>query len=437
MATVNEAEAPQPRKIVVNLPTADGTSQATVTLQENEDANKPPLLLDITKQALDSPNTDTPLTQRETHVIISVGSGARQAENFFNTVVKPILTAINGEDAVSKIKVHTTTSATSISDYTRTIFFPTANSGTPLRIILLSGDGGIVDLVNGLVSPPHHTTYISPQVVLLPLGTANALYHSINTGSEPSTWGLAALASPESKPLPTFTATFSPGARLLVDEARAEEPLPQNEKGEGVLHGAVVASWGMHASLVADSDTAHYRQYGVQRFQMAAKEALYPSDGGPPHAYKAHISLLPPLSSSPNGEQTWIEMQTTEHMYVLATLVSHLERPFCISPASAPLDASLRLVHFGPKSADEAMRIMGLAYQGGKHVREAGVRYESIHGLRIRFQGLEEDATWRRICVDGKIVRVEEEGWVEVRKDEGRRALDVVVAVAVGGAAGT
>ncbi|XP_014556002.1 hypothetical protein COCVIDRAFT_16484 [Bipolaris victoriae FI3] len=437
MATVNEAEAPQPRKIVIDLPTADGASKATVTLQENEDATKPPLLLNISKRALDSPDTNTTLTERKTHVIISVGSGARQAENFFNTVVKPILTAIHGEDGVSKIEVHTTTSATSISDYTNTIFFPAANSGTPLRIILLSGDGGIVDLVNGLLSPPHDTAYTSPQVVLLPLGTANALYHSINTSNEPSTWGLAALASSHSAPLPVFTATFSPGARLLVDEARAEEALPKNEKGEGVLHGAVVASWGMHAALVADSDTAHYRQYGVQRFQMAAKEALYPSDGGAPHAYKARISLLPlPPSSSSSPSQNsqqqkdWIELDTIDHMYVLATLVSHLERPFCISPASAPLDASLRLVHFGPKTADEAMRIMGLAYQGGKHVREEGVRYESIEGLRIRFEGLEEDERWRRICVDGKIVRVEKEGWVEVKKDKGRRALNVVVAAA-------
>ncbi|EMD61235.1 hypothetical protein GGP41_010128 [Bipolaris sorokiniana] len=421
MATVDEAEAPQPRKIVIDLPTADGTSQATVTLQENEDATKPPLLLDITKRALDSPDTNTPLPQRETHVIISVGSGARQAESFFNSLVKPVLTAIHGEDGVSKVKVHTTTSATSISDYTSSIFFPAANSGTSLRILLLSGDGGIVDLVNGLLSPPHHTTYTSPQVVLLPLGTANALYHSINTGSESSTWGLAALASPHSAPLPVFTAIFSPGARLLVDEARSEEALPKNEKGEGILHGAVVASWGMHASLVADSDTAHYRQYGVERFRMAAKEALYPADGGPPHAYKAHLYLL----WLQNGEE-WTPLETTEHMYVLATLVSHLERPFCISPASAPLDGSVRLVHFGPKSADEAMRIMGLAYQGGKHVHEAGVRYESIDGLRIRFEGLEEDARWRRICVDGKIVRVEKEGWVEVRKDD-KRALDVVV----------
>jgi hypothetical protein len=70
---------------------------------------------------------------------------------------------------------------------------------------------------------------------------------------------------------------------------------------------------------------------------------------------------------------------------------------------------------------------MNMAYQGGLHVKEGDVRYESIDGLRVEFQGKEKEGRWRRICVDGKIVRVDEEGWVEVRKEE-RRVLDVVVA---------
>ena len=83
-------------------------------------------------------------------------------------------------------------------------------------------------------------------------------------------------------------------------------------------------------------------------------------------------------------------------------------------------------MQFGPTSGEDAMRIMGLAYQGGKHVDDPAVRYEAIDGLRIEFQGVEKESKWRRICVDGKIVRVEEDGWVEVRKEQ-RRVVDVVV----------
>jgi len=218
---------------------------------------------------------------------------------------------------------------------------------------------------------------------------------------------------------PVFTATFSPGARLLVDEARGEEALPHDQNGNGILCGAVVASWGMHASLVGDSDTAYYRQYGVERFQMAAKEALYPADGAAPHAYKASVAVLK------HGQ--WTQLDSKDHMYVLATLVSNLEQPLCISPDTKPLDGSMHLVHFGPTSGDNVMRIMGLAYQGGAHVHDKDVKYEDIDGLKIQFQGLEQDGRWRRICVDGKIVRVEADGWVEVTKDH-RRALEVVVA---------
>jgi diacylglycerol kinase family enzyme len=181
-----------------------------------------------------------------------------------------------------------------------------------------------------------------------------------------------------------------------------------------------VCSWGMHASLVADSDTAEYRKFGVERFKMAAKEALYPADGSAPHAYKAKVSVL-------KGEE-WTSLKGEEHMYTLATMVSNLEQPFCISPHSKPLDGSIHLVHFGPTSGDEAMRLMGLAYQGGKHIEDPAIRYEAIDGIRIEFEGKEDEGRWRRICVDGKIVRVEKDGWVELRKDT-RRVLDIITAL--------
>ncbi|EDU51520.1 LCB5 Sphingosine kinase and enzyme related to eukaryotic diacylglycerol kinase [Pyrenophora tritici-repentis] len=408
----------QAKKMISTIQSIDGTSEIVVTLQENNDATKPPTLLNISSRSLTTPGQDHTASERATHVIISLGSGGQLAEKFFTGVVHPILQSIYGEPGIQSIKVHTTTSATSILELTDNTLFPAANNGKSLRIILLSGDGGIVDLVNSLSAHTRSATYIRPEVVLLPLGTANALYHSINVGKQ-HVWGLDALASTTAKPLPLFTATFSPGARLLTNEGQDEEQLPQDSEGNGVLHGAVVASWGMHASLVADSDTKFYRQYGVERFKMAAKEALYPADGSPPHPYKAKLSVS-------KGKGVWSEFAEDEHMYVLATLVSNLEQPFCISPESKPLDGSLHIVHFGPRNGDEVMRIMGLAYQGGKHVQDEEVMYESIDGLRIEFQGMEGEGRWRRICVDGKIVRVDGEGWVEVRKED-KIVLDVVV----------
>lgn len=417
--TANKSEEPKPeasKYLTVTLPGPDGSPEADAILELDEDATKPPRLAKISKHST-KPSAGPHASEiRETHVILSTGSGHQKAAVFYDECVGPLLAALH-PDNHQTFRVHTTKSATSVLELANDVFFTAANSGTALRIIVLSGDGGIIDLVNGLSSHATSSDYIAPQIVLIPLGTANALYHSINAG-QANTWGLTALASPKAHPLPVFTATFSPGARLLVDEARSEEELSTHPStGLPTLHGAVVCSWGMHASLVADSDTAEYRKFGVERFKMAAKEALYPADGTAPHAYKAQVSTL--------SDNAWTPLTEKEHLYTLATLVSHLEQPFCISPHSKPLDGTMHLVHFGPMSGDETMRLMGLAYQGGKHIDEPAIRYESIDGLRIEFQGREEEARWRRVCVDGKIVRVEEDGWVEVRR-EGRRVVDVV-----------
>jgi diacylglycerol kinase family enzyme len=404
--------------IPLKLPSLDGTYRITAQLELNSIPTELPRILSHTRESLNPQGPDRTAEGCETHVILSLGSGAKQAETFWQDVVAKLLEPLGGNDGLGKLEVHATESETSILKLTDEVIFPAANAGKPLRVILFSGDGGIVDLVNGLSAKERNEKYRAPRVIILPLGTANALFHSTFPGRS-NPWGLSTLASTTSKPLPSFTATFSPGARLLVNEGRDEEELPKDAEGNGILHGAVVASWGMHASLVADSDTAEYRKYGIDRFKMAAKEALYPEDGSPPHSYLGNLSIL--------KDGQWTELPEEEHIYVLSTLVSNLEAPFCISPFSKPLDGSMHLVQFGPRSGDEVMRVMGLAYQGGKHVEEEDVRYEVIDGLRIEFKGLDSDGRWRRICVDGKIVRVEADGWVEVRKGKGRGVLDVVV----------
>lgn len=400
--------AEAPRQFTVTIPSLDGSVNVVAQLQDDqENPAHPPKLINLGKTPPSAPTSTTQVPK--THIILSTGSGHKKAETFFQNVVSPILDLIH-PGGVKACEIHTTTSETSILELARHVFLPSAQRGEAQRIILASGDGGIVDLVNGLSGLDSQA---APAIVLLPLGTANALYHSINAGRD-NDWGLKALSSSTKRALPTFTATFSPGSRLLVDEARKEEVLPPGH----VLHGAVVVSWGMHASLVADSDTTEFRKFGIDRFKMAAKQALYPDDGALPHAYAGWVSVL-------NSSGEWERIAGDTHLYTLATLVSNLEAPFCISPASGPLDGSLHLVYFGPTSGDEAMRIMGLAYQGGKHVHDEMVRYQAIEGLRIEFK--EEEGRWRRVCVDGKIVRVEEGGWVEVRMRKEGGGVCIVV----------
>ena len=350
------------------------------------------------------------------YVVVSIASGTGQAQQYFENAVKPAFTASGIHEY--GYYVHTTYSSTSISEFTKSLILPRANEGRHQRILLLSGDGGVADTLNVLLSSSRSPKYVKPVLGLVAMGTGNALANSSGLNRD-LTRGLRHFYRGQPRPLPTFTATFSLGSEYLVDEGRSAEPLGES----GVVYGAVVCSWALHASLVADSDTTAYRKHGTARFQMAAKELLAPSDGSATHTYRGKITLT---KRNATGEQIQEVLEATEYMYLLATLVSNLEEKLIISPGSKPLDGELRLLCFPPVSAPEVLKILGLAFQGGRHVEDQAVGYDVIEGMRIDFD--EADGRWRRICVDGKIIRVGEGGWVELKKNSS--AADILDLVA-------
>jgi hypothetical protein len=73
------------------------------------------------------------------------------------------------------------------------------------------------------------------------------------------------------------------------------------------------------------------------------------------------------------------------------------------------------------------MDILTGAYDGGTHVKNEKVGYEAVKGIKISFQE-KGNWKWRRCCIDGLIVGVEEGGWMEVKMvDAGDEAVDVVL----------
>jgi diacylglycerol kinase family enzyme len=318
-------------------------------------------------------------------------------------------------------------------------------------VILLSGDGGVVDLLNGLDKADPQLTNLGagvgagssvpPTIALLPLGTGNALFHSLHkplyAGPDPVpsplVLGLRTLFKGTPAPLPTFRASFSPGTKLVSAPTEPDNDSVQkgteitpattdhdNEVPVDHLLGAIVASYGFHASLVWESDTPAYRVHGDKRFGMAAAELLKVS-----HAYDARVTVR---RRGGGGEFMSLDSRregNNERLsYVLMTLVSNLEKTFTISPASRPLDGLLRLVHFGDVGGDRTMEIMMAAYRGGEHVGMEGVGYEEVEEVVVTIS--EEDPRWRKVCVDGSIVKVEKGGWMRVRREE-RERLRVVV----------
>lgn len=353
------------------------------------------------------------------HVVISTGSGAGKAMSIFQTALQPFLSYLG----LTGYEVHETQSTQTITELAHSKFIPCAQTGINQTIILLSGDGGLVDIIDAFYSFSE-SILAPPCIGLIPAGTGNAMANSI--GFSCPTMGLVTLLQGKQKNIPVFAASFSPRSQYITEEGRGRVPICSSEATESrdrKVYGAIVASWGIHAALVADSDTVEYRKFGVDRFKLAAKELLCPSDGSPTHRYRAMITLTK-RSEATNNQH--MESMDHEHMYVLATLVSRLERGFVISPDTSPLDGCLRFVHFGPTPPDVAMELMSKAYQGGLHVTEEAVTYTEIEGFRIDFR--EEDERWRRVCIDGKIIAVEPDGWMEVRK-EPRCLLNLIVDV--------
>ena len=135
-----------------------------------------------------------------------------------------------------------------------------------------------------------------------------------------------------------------------------------------------------------------------------ANNLLFPENGST-HAYLTDVEIT-------KGEKQLLER--AEHGYLLLTLVSNLEKGFTISPDSIPLDGQLRLIHFGPLDGKRAMEIMTIAYDGGKHVLREEVGYEKVERVKFSLKEKGSDWKWRRVCIDGAIVAIEEGGWFEV-----------------------
>ncbi|KAK0390980.1 hypothetical protein NLU13_0482 [Sarocladium strictum] len=406
-------------------------------------------------------------------VIVSVRSGTNLALAFWETVLQPIH-ALSREillvadpahhqagDAlidVGEPHVVVTQSAHSVRQYARALAAPgnrgqeTAGAPPPgsRTILLLSGDGGVVDLLNGrrdgsVASSPRTDATRSPVIALMPLGTGNALFHSLHkpiaaTAAEasPLVLALRTLFSGCPAKLPTFRASFSQGSRVTSFAGAGEDGVQRPEESEtpvDSLQGAIVASYGFHASVVYESDTPEYRVHGAKRFGMVAQDLLRES-----HPYRAHVDIRrTPLAGTGAADTSATDEETSKlervprdsHAYVLTTLVSNLEQTFSISPDSRPLDGQLRLVHFAPIGGERTMAAMMAAYDGGKHVgmkwSEDGeeIGYEQVDEVRVTV--LEEEQRWRKVCVDGTIVEIPQGGYMSVTKGDDAGGFQVLV----------
>ncbi|KAI5463409.1 S-adenosyl-L-methionine-dependent methyltransferase [Mariannaea sp. PMI_226] len=268
----------------------------------------------------------------EVDIIVSTKSGTGLALKVWQEVLEPlwevVATYLGGHDIQQETShqhylLTVTKDAETIRDFSKKLWASATHSAKPRTILLLSGDGGVVDLLNGSEKDASHQTL--PLMAVLPLGTGNAVFHSIHKplyaspGPTPLVHGLRTLLQGAPADLPIFQASFSPGSRIVsfadkmngTANASSESDFLKEESSVSQLNGSIVASYGFHASIVYESDTPEYRVHGDKRFQMVAKELLEES-----HPYAAQVSIRRP------GASEFETIPRDTHAYVLATLVA-------------------------------------------------------------------------------------------------------------------
>jgi diacylglycerol kinase family enzyme len=186
----------------------------------------------------------TRLAEAQIYIIVSSHSGAGLADTAYKNLLSPLLYKFAIEATV-----HTTSSKTSHNEFLSTTSFSADHENI---IITFGGDTLIYGVINSLKDNPTLTPSHVITIAPIPCGTGNALAMSLGTTSIPigiaKLFGVSKLGEVETKPLPLMKITI-------------------REHEERVLWGVVVCSWGLHASLVADSDAPEMRQqYGSKRF---------------------------------------------------------------------------------------------------------------------------------------------------------------------------
>ncbi|KAJ3728941.1 hypothetical protein C8R42DRAFT_601357 [Lentinula raphanica] len=320
-----------------------------------------------------------------------------------------------------------------------------------LTVILGCGDGTLHEMINYLSSTEiKGRAGVPPEIhlVIIPCGTANALYSSLfppaPESSSSTEYRLRSLRSyivgQESRlvPLTLAITTLSspPNAKLARPKAVAS---------------TVVVSTSLHASILYDSERLRAEMPGIERFKVAAQQnstKWYNSSAKIlPVASLGVVQLYDPDSkdfvSHPDSDEDdpFVDVYGPFAYFVATVNVDRLEPAFRITPLAKdiiPSEATCDLVVVRPFSdptvsmdtpesreafAAKLWDILKGAYENGNHIN---LRYDEEGNLTTAGDGpfaveyircggwewipddIDDDA--HRICFDGAIHTIEKGG---------------------------
>lgn len=304
-------------------------------------------------------------------LVVLHSSTAGAAYDAYSSLLKPLLEYFHIEHTYIPTK-----SADTIAESAAKL---TLNSKDSLKtIVVLGGDTSVHELVNhlpNLETSSENSANARLRIAVIPTGSGNAL--ATSSGIKTPIDAVRGIFQSTYAPLSTFSIIFK----------------PNNGPVNGPIYALVVASWGFHASLVADSERlrSKYKDNPTERFKEAARRLMQDQK-------QAYYGEVHSGSSKLYGDT---------HSYLLFTPVTQLEPGFVMSPDSKPPgDNKLHMIAI-PELEDqekELWEIMTEVYDGGKHVTDPRVTYKSISTQVIVTVDDREDDDMRRWCIDGSIV---------------------------------
>lgn len=336
-------------------------------------------IADTTKEGTISvARSQVAIRQTDVVVVDSIRAGrGRSADEsgIYAKVIKPVF------NDVLQVK-HTyfsTHSHTAIQEFASTLVLSTGR----LTVVVIGGDTSVNEIINNVGSGGDRAM----DLVVIPAGTGNSLALSIGSGEmRVALQKLFTHTTDDLRPLNVYYADLPRLSYILQhDGKRLPAPKP--------FLFTVVASWAFHASLVADSDSDEMRKFGIERFQVAAKNNLSRRQ-----LYAGSVQVGGVAREGPFA-------------YFVVTPARKFEPTFEILPKGDILDDSLWLLTFATE--DDAlgsyiMDIMMQVYDGGKHIYNDKVHYDEVSKKdEIVLDAKElESIQERRFCIDGAIVVV-------------------------------
>lgn len=276
----------------------------------------------------------------------------------------------------------------------------------PMDIIVASGDGTIHEIISTIALAPSYknrspTTPAQVNLILVPCGTANALYSSLflpKPGDDPIQYRLQGIH-----------AFIKKDKRVPLTLAITDILVPPQGKGlapvrEKTTVSAVVTSTALHASILHDSEALRAEIPSIERFKVAARQNIGKWYSGcaklSPSKSTGVVEIWNPFDGEfvPHAESDeddpYVDIDGP-FAYFLSTInVDRLEPAFQIAPlvtAEPRTGAFLDVVVVRPYRdaslsgleaeeerkvfAEKCGDILRAAYQSGNHIN---LRYNSV-----------------------------------------------------------